>query len=161
MPRKRRTTFSDTPSQRQLWERAAKREEEYVILELNELFEHVPPPPGWRKRRRAGRPRKTRKGHQEEFGWKDMAKTLLLKAYHYATYREIASHLAAHPEVARKLGLKRAPSHSTIQQANKRLPERWWRHVNSSLVSDLKKGVRVGRQTRNAASTRPATSSKE
>lgn len=140
MPRKRRITYSDTTSQRRLWQRAAKREEEFVIQELKDHLEHVPPPTRWRKRTKVGRPRKKRKGHREEFGWKSMVLARLLNAHHYLTYREIASHLAANPELHRRLGMTRPPSHSTTQQANKRIPEAWWKHVNHALVSDLKKG---------------------
>lgn len=136
----RTVTVSDDPLERRIYEEAAKDEETYLMLLYKELLEDMPPPPGWRKRSKPGRPPKRRPGHQEEFGWKPMVLVLLLKTLHGLTYRETASHLRANPELCARMGLPRAPSPKTIRLALTRMPEAWLKKLNKHLLDDSEKG---------------------
>lgn len=152
MPRKRRVTVSDDPSERKLYEEAGKEQETFLILEFKELLEGMPPPPGWAKKRRRkpkrGRPRKRRRGHKEEFGWQGMVLVLLLKALYKLDYRGMSSHLRANPDQVTYLGLARAPSASTIQQAHARMGEAWLKRLNRHLLSPKKRGRDDPRRSR-------------
>lgn len=138
--RKRRYTVSDTRLERRIYEEAGREEEEFLILEFQELLADMPPPPGWRRKKGPGRPRKKRQGHPELFSWQAMMIVILLKARHQLTFREMASHLAANPGLCERLGLPRAPSASTINRARNRFPETWLKEVNRRLVGGAKGG---------------------
>lgn len=145
LPRRRRTTLSDDPLERRIYEEAAKDEETFLMLHYAELLDEMPAPVGWRKRRKRGRPPKRRPGHQEEFGWKSMVLCLLLKELHGLTFRETASHLRANPELVARIGLSRTPSAMTINRALHRLPEAWLKRLNRLLLETAKGGRGAGR----------------
>jgi len=152
MPRKRRVTVSDDPSERKLYEEAGKEQETFLILEFKELMVGMPSPPGWvkkrRRKRKRGRPRKKRRGHKEEFGWQGMVLVLLLKAIHKLDYRGMSSHLRANFDQVARLGLPRAPSASTIQQAHARMGEAWLKKLNRHLLEPKKRGLADPRRSR-------------
>ena len=136
-----KVTVSDDPLERRIYEEAARDEETHLMLLYKELLEDMPPPPGWHKRKKVGRPSKRRPpGHQEEFGWKPMVLVLLLKTLHGLTYRETTSHLRANPELCARMMLPRAPSPKTIRTALERMPEAWLKKLNARVVGDTKGG---------------------
>lgn len=145
MPRKRPRTVSDDPIERRIYEEAGKEEEEFLILDFQELLEGMPPPPGWHRQKRPGRPRKKKRGHVEEFGWQSMVLALLLKARHELNYREMSSHLRANPDLVRRLGMPRAPSASTIQRAHQRMGEAWLKRLNRHLLAGEKSRADPGK----------------
>jgi hypothetical protein len=157
----RRKTVSDTALERRIYEQAAKEEEEYLLEDFGEVLDKMPPPVGWHKKRGRGRPRKKRRGAAEEFGWRSMMLVLLLRARHELTFREMASYLAANPELCKRMGLARAPSHSTISLASHRYPEAWLKKLNRLLLGDVKRGVLGGRLVSIPVWIPPALRSKE
>lgn len=157
----RRKTVSDTALERRIYEQAAKEEEAYLLDEFGDVLDQMPPPVGWHQKRGRGRPRKHRKGAPEEFGWRAMMLVLLLRARHELTFREMASYLAANPELCERLGFARAPSHMTIQRAAHRYPEAWLKKLNRLLLGDVKKGGLGGRQVSIPVWIPPASPSKE
>lgn len=143
----RHVTVSDTPSERRIYERAAREEESFLMTVFKDLVETMPPPKGWHEQDGPGRPRKHRPGHQEEFPWQTMTVVLMLKTHHQLTDRETTSHLNANPGLRAQLGIPRGPSPKTIQRALDRLPEAWLKELNRRLVDLAKKGARDARQT--------------
>ena len=141
----RRKTVSDTALERRIYEQAAKEEEAYLLEDFGAVLDQMPPPVGWHQKKGRGRPRKKRRGAVEEFGWRSMMLVLLLRARHELTFREMASYLAANPELCARVGLAKAPSHSTISRAAHRYPEKWLKNLNRLLLGDVKRGVPGGR----------------
>lgn len=144
MHRKRKKTVSDEPLERRIYEEAGKEEETFLVLRFRELLEGIPPPPGWRRQKRRGRPPTRRPGRREDFGWQAMVLVLLLKARHGLGYRAMSGHFRANPELCARLGLPRAPSASAIQRAHARLPEAWLKRLNRYLLQGGEKS-RAGR----------------
>jgi hypothetical protein len=71
---------------------------------------------------------------------KAMVILLLLKTWLGMDYRSISAYLRALPEERRKIGLKRAPSHTSIRNHMLRLPEPYLRKLNSQLTKPYQKG---------------------
>ena len=88
-------TISDSALERQIYERAAREQETYLVEVGLETVQSMPPPPGWYSRGKVGRPPKIRPGGQEEFHWTGLVVALLLKQYHDIDYRRMSSHLQA------------------------------------------------------------------
>lgn len=145
----RRTTISDTPAERRIYEEAAKDEEAFLVDHIQSLLDEMPPPPGWRRRYdKPGRPRKTsRRGPKQEFTWKPMATVLCLMALWECTRREARSHLANNPDLLRRIGLAKAPSPRTIGRALDRFNESWLKELNEKLVDSAQGGREDVRQT--------------
>ena len=132
----RKRTASDDSIEVRVYEEAARREETYLMLRWKELMEGLPPPPGWHKKKGRGRPRKKKRGAQEEFTWQGMILVLLLKTLHGLTYRETRSHLEANPELRGRIGIPRAPSQKTMIRTVERLSEAWLKRLNRALADE-------------------------
>lgn len=137
---------------RQVYERASLDEENLLVAAAKELVWTARKPPGWTTRENRGRPRKHGRGRPEVFHWRAAAVVLLLQQYLGLDYRGMAAHLAARPELRRRLELERAPRKSTIHRAHGRLSEPWLRERNDEVTARFKKSVADG-----AGGTSPST----
>lgn len=135
----RQRTISDTPLERQIYERAAREQEAYIVEVGLDALQSMPPPPGWYSRGKIGRPPKVRPGGQEEFHWTGLVVALLLKQHYDIDYRRMAAHLAANPDLCDQLDFPRAPSHSTLQRAHRKLKPGWLKELNNHIVEPPKK----------------------
>lgn len=109
-----------------------KRKEEFgVFLEaMDAVAAEVGPPRAEHKPGDMGRP-----PHSPTA----MLKVNLLRVYQKLSYRDMASYLAANPEVAARLGLKAAPSHDAIHRHAEKLGDAYLQRFNAALVAHLKK----------------------
>lgn len=129
---------------RQVYERASMDEENLLVEAAKELVWNARKPPGWTTRENRGRPRKRGRGRPEVFHWRAAAVVLLLQQYLGLDYRAMASHLAARPELLRRLEPERAPRKSAIHRAHGRLSEAWLRETNDRLTARFKKSAAAG-----------------
>lgn len=68
-----------------------------------------------------------------------MLKVNLLRMYLKFSYREMASFLAANPELRQRLGLQSVPGHDTIHRHAETLGEKYLATFNDRLAARLKK----------------------
>ncbi len=156
----RKFTLSDDPFERRVYEEASKEEFSFAAAFLEETLSDMPAPVGWRRQRGRGRPRKSRPGHQEEFGWRGMAIVVVLRALADFTFREMSSYLRANPELCARLGFPRAPTAMTINRALRRFPEAWLKQLNRRLLETAKGGRPVDLQNALQVSIRQGSSSR-
>ncbi len=123
----------------QVYERAA-RDEENLFLDLAvDLVWKARKPPGWTRRKEGGRPRKRSRGRPEELHWRAATVILLLMQYLQMDYRRMAAHLRARPLLVSRLGLKRSPRKSNLHRAHSRISEAWLRELNDRVTAGFKK----------------------
>lgn len=137
---KRRTTHSDDPVERKVYETASKDELDAIITTLVGLLPSIRKPRGWTKHNGRGRPPKKRRGAPEVHTWRPCVAALAVKEYLGLSYREMASFLAANPDLATRLGFTRPPSHSTLNRAMRKLSPTWIRDLNRRVVEQAKGG---------------------
>ena len=117
----------------------ASRDEERLFFEVaKEAVEEVQEPLNWRKLRD---PEKHAGGKPVDYQFKSMLLTLLLMNYHRKEYREMEAHLKNSPHIVRLIGLKRAPSKSTIQRAHVKIGISMLANLNDIIISKFKKDV--------------------
>lgn len=143
MPKERRSTLSDDPVERRVYESASKDELPFIIETLVRLLAPMRTPRGWHKQGKPGRPPKKRRGRREEHGWRACVIALVVKEYLELSYREMASFLAASPDLVTRMGFTRAPSHSTLNRAFRKLPPQWIKKLNDRVLSKAKGGPGV------------------
>lgn len=119
-------------------------EENRLVEAAKEFVWNARKPPGWTTREDRGRPRKRGRGRPEEFHWRAAVVVLLLQQYLGLDYRRMAAHLAARPELLRRLELDKAPSKSNLQRAHGRLSEVWLRERNDEVTAAFKKSAADG-----------------
>ena len=68
---------------------------------------------------------------------KSMAVICILVEAEARTYRKTVGHLRINPNLARKVGLSRIPSKSTIWRAYGMIPETYLREVHTRIIGDV------------------------
>jgi hypothetical protein len=110
------------------YERYRRDEVNLYLAKAKSLVESSPPP--WTPREMG----------QPPYPAKSMAILLLLKTWLGMDYRSISAYLRASPEQRAKIGLTKAPSHTTIRNHMLRLPEAYLRRLNAQLTKPYQKG---------------------
>jgi hypothetical protein len=121
-----------------LYERASRDEERLFLEVAKEAVEEVQEPSNWRKLRD---PEKHAGGKPIDYQFKPMLLTLLLMNYHRKEYREMEAHLKNSPHILRLIGLKKAPSKSTIQRAHMKIGISMLTKLNDTIIAKFKKDV--------------------
>ena len=63
-----------------------------------------------------------------------LAKCVILMTEERKPCRDMESYLRSRPELLRRLGLKRAPSKSTLNRVVRRIPQRYLRKVSNAVL---------------------------
>lgn len=118
-----------------VYERASRDEEELFVQTAKEVVEEIEEPKLKRdsKRHPGGRP--------ITYSFRPMLLVLLLMAYHRKEYREMEAHLKSNPRLLNELGLKKAPSKSSIHRAAYRVPMGTLVKLNDAIVAKFKKST--------------------
>lgn len=119
-----------------VYERASREEESLFLDIAKKVVEGVEEPANWKK---AKDPKKRGGGRPYEYGFRQMLLVLMLMVRDRKEYREIASHLRNSPDLLRQLGLRKAPSKSTIHSAASRIGLDTLAEVNNAIISRFKK----------------------
>lgn len=118
-----------------VYERASKDEEKLFIETAREAIEEIEEPKRVRnlKKHPGGRPR--------SYSFKPMLLVLLLMVYHRKEYREMEAHLKGNPYLLKELGLKKAPSKSSIHRVASRVSISTLVKLNDAIVAKFKKSM--------------------
>jgi hypothetical protein len=119
-----------------VYERASKEEESLFLDIAGEVVSEIEEPAGWKKSKD---PRKRGGGRPYEYGFRPMLLVLMLMVRDRRDYREMESHLRNDPDLLRELGLKKAPSKSSIHSAASRIGLDALADVNDAIVARFKK----------------------
>lgn len=119
-----------------VYERASKGEDRFFLDIAEEVVSEIEEPTNWRKKKDPG---KRRGGRPHEYGFREMLIVLMLMVYHRKEYREMEAYLRSSPLLLRELGMKRAPSKSTIHSAASRIGLDTLAGVNDAIVARFKK----------------------
>ena len=88
-----------------------------------------------------GPPWEAKEGGRPAIDVKSMVLCCLFKYKFKYDYRGLESHLNAHKDLLKLIGLKRAPSKSSIHRAMAKLPIPYLRRFNDKVVKRFKKGI--------------------
>lgn len=119
-----------------VYERASKDEERFFLDIAKEVVEEVDEPKNWKKERD---PKKHPGGRPYEYEFKAMLLILLLMVYHRKEYREMEAHLKSNEWLLNELGLKKAPSKSSIHAAASKIGIKTLAKVNDAIIVKFKK----------------------
>ena len=119
-----------------VYERASKDEERLFLDIAKEVVEEVDEPKNWKKKRD---PKKHPGGRPYEYEFKQILLVLLLMIYHRKEYREMEAHLKSNERLLSELGLKKAPSKSSIHAAASRIGIKTLVKVNDVIIARFKK----------------------
>jgi len=121
------------------YDRVRRHELEIVTRPLAEILPEMPKPRGWSHRPQVGRPGRHRRGRPERFPWEPMAKALGLMPAMGWDYRPAEGNLWVASDLRRQMGLKEAPSRTTLWRAQRRFSEEWLRELNEKVLAAFKK----------------------
>jgi hypothetical protein len=119
-----------------VYERASKGEDRFFLDIAEEVVSEIEEPANWRRKKERGR---RGGGRPCEYGFREMLIVLMLMVYHRKEYREMEAYLRNDPLLLTELGMKRAPSKSTIHSAASRIGLDTLSAVNDSIVAKFKK----------------------
>ena len=114
-----------------VYERASRDEERLFLEVAKEAVEEVEDAKNCHNRR--GRPIR--------YSFRSMILILLLMTYHRKEYREMESHLKNSPHILRLIGLKKAPSKSTIQRAHTKIGISMLANLKGTIIAKFKKDM--------------------
>ena len=121
-----------------MYERASRNEERLFLEVAKEAVEEVQEPSNWRKTRD---PEKHAGGKPVDYQFRPMLLTLLLMNYHRKEYRQMEAYLKNSPHILRLIGLKKAPSKSTIQRAHSNIAISMLTKLNDAIIAKSKKDM--------------------
>jgi len=121
-----------------VYERASRDEERLFLQMAREAVNEVDEHSSWSKPRD---PAKHHGGKPVTYELKPMLLILLLMNYHRKEYREVEAHLKNNRQLLKELGLKKAPSKSTIQRAAARISISHLVRLNDAITAKFKKHV--------------------
>jgi len=120
-----------------VYERASRNEESLFLDIAGEVVAEIKEPANWKKakdsRKRGGG------GRPYEYGFRPMLLVLMLMVRDRKDYREMESHMRNSPNLLKELGLKKAPSKSSIHSAACRIGLDTLADVNDAIVARFKK----------------------
>jgi hypothetical protein len=119
-----------------VYERASRDEESFFLIMAKQVASEAKEPRNWRRKID---PKKHRGGKPVEYGFKQMLLVLLLMVYHRKEYREMEAHLKNNPNLLNELGLKKAPSKSSIQRAAAKIGIATLVEINDTITDRFKK----------------------
>jgi hypothetical protein len=120
-----------------VYERASRDEESFFLIMAKKVVQEAREPKNWRVK--TDPDKKHPGGRKTEYGFKQMLLVLLLMVYHRKEYREMEAHLKNNPLLVAELGLKKAPSKSSIQRAASRIGVETLAKLNDSITDRFKK----------------------
>ncbi len=127
-------------SRHRIYEEVSKDQENEFLREAMAIVGAMPKPRGWTRRKDRGRPGAGGVGRPIEYPWRSLVVGLLLMGYLGLGYRTMAAHLAARPELSKRLGFGKAPSKSTLHGAHQALTVGWLEALNGEVLARFKKG---------------------
>ena len=116
--------------------RACRGEERFFLDIAKKVVEEIDEPKSWKKRKDS---RKRGGGRTYDYEFRPMLLVLMLMVYHRKEYREMEAHLKSNPYLLQELGLKKAPSKSSIHSAASRIGIDTLAEVNDVIVARFKK----------------------
>lgn len=119
-----------------VYERASRDEESFFLVMAKRVASETKEPMNWKRR---VDPKKHAGGKPVEYGFREMLLVLLLMVYQRKEYREMESHLKNNPNLVAELGLKKAPSKSSIQRAASKIGIEALARINDSITERFKK----------------------
>jgi hypothetical protein len=123
-----------------VYERATRGEERFFLDIAKEVVSEIEEEPkSWKKRARDQRRKHHPGGRPYEYEFRPMLLVLMLMVHHRKDYREMESHLKSNPYLLDELGLKNAPSKSSIHSAASRIGLDTLAGVNDAIVARFKK----------------------
>ena len=120
-----------------VYERASKDEERLFLDMAKEVVGEVDELKSWKRKKRD--PRKHPGGRPYEYEFKPMLLILLLMVYHRKEYRAMEAHLKSNGWLLNELGLKKAPSKSSIHAAASRIGIKTLVRMNDAIIVRFKK----------------------
>ena len=118
-----------------VYERASRDEDRLFLEMAKEVIKTIEKPRDWKRQD----PKKHPGGKNVTYGFKSMLLILLLMVYHRKEYREMEAHLKNSPHIVRLIGLKKAPSKSTIQRAHVKIGITMLTNLNNTITTKFKK----------------------
>jgi hypothetical protein len=119
-----------------VYERASRNEESLFLDIAGEVVNKIEEPANWKKSKD---PRKRGGGRPYEYEFRPMLLVLMLMVRDRKDYREMESHLRNNPALVVELGLRKAPSKSSIHSAASRIGLDTLADVNDAIVARFKK----------------------
>lgn len=124
-----------------VYEQASREEEKFFLILAKEVTDKIKEPKTWMKKRQEQdkKHHPPPGGRPTDFEFKPMLLVLLLMVYHRKEYREMAAHLKNNPALVAEIGLKKAPSKSSIHSACKRIGIDMLAKLNDEIIDRFKK----------------------
>lgn len=119
-----------------VYERVSRDEERLFLEVAKEVIDETGEARGWKSKRH---PKKHAGGRPTAYSFRQMLLKLLLMVYHRKEYREMEAHLKNNPALLEDLGLKRAPSKSSIHRAAGRIGVATLVKMNDVIIAKFKK----------------------
>lgn len=120
-----------------VYERASRDEESFFLIMAKQVVSEVREPKNWKQA--AGPKKQHPGGRKTEYGFREMLLVLLLMVYHRKEYREMEAHLKNNLSLVNELGLKKAPSKSSIQRAASKIGIDTLAKLNDAITDRFKK----------------------
>ena len=119
-----------------VYERASREEESLFLDIAKKVVAEIKEPSNWKKPKD---PKKRGGGRPYEYAFRPMLLVLMLMVRDRKDYREMSSHLRNNPKLLKELGLRKAPSKSTIHSAASRIGLDTLAETNGAIIARFKK----------------------